>query len=257
MNRIELIQEIFKKNNFKNYLEIGCSEGKSFLPIKAKNKTAVDPFFQISLSTHIKWLIRNPRNLNNHYFEEESDTFFQNRKTHLRKIAPLNVVLIDGLHTFRAALNDVLNSLHYLASDGIIIMHDCLPPTKAAASPTKSFPTAAEIKQIEGWNKEWCGDVWKSIVYLSEVLHDELDVCVLNTDFGLGIIRPKKNINKEKLKINEQTFSKIDRLTYEDLIKNTKAMLNLKAANYANVIISDLCSKTSEPNRKKPIRASS
>ncbi len=240
MNRIELIQEIFKQTNFKNYLEIGCSRGKSFLPIKAKNKTAVDPYFQISLRTRFKWLIKNPGNFSNHYFEEESDTFFRNRENYLRKTGQLDVVLVDGLHTFRAALNDVLNSLKYLNENGIIIMHDCLPPSKAAASPTKSFPTPEEIEQIKGWTGAWCGDVWKSIVYLRETMHKELDVCVIDTDFGLGIIRPKKGFNREKIEINEQVFSKIDALTYDDLLKNTASMLNLKEENFAAAIINKL-----------------
>ena len=47
MNRIELIQEVFKNTNFENYLEIGCHKGLSFLPVKAKYKFGVDPSFKI------------------------------------------------------------------------------------------------------------------------------------------------------------------------------------------------------------------
>jgi hypothetical protein len=75
MDRIKFIKEIFKKTSFKNYLEIGCSTGGSFLPVKAMNKIAVDPYFNVPLRRKVKWLILVPENFNNRYFEEESDTF--------------------------------------------------------------------------------------------------------------------------------------------------------------------------------------
>lgn len=240
MNRIELIREIFQKSNFKNYLEIGCNEGKSFLPVKAKYKTAVDPYFIIPTKEKVKWLLKEPSNLNSKYFEEESDTFFLNRKSYLEKTGPLEVVLVDGLHTYRAALSDVLHSLEYLNKDGIIIMHDCFPPFKAASLPTKAFPTAEDVKGVEGWTGEWCGDVWKAVVYLRRNLSDLLDVCVLHTDFGLGIVRPKGDIDKKKLVIDERSFKEIDQLTYDELIKDPAGMLNLKKADHASTIIKEV-----------------
>lgn len=240
MNRIDLIQEIFKKTKFQNYLEIGCSKGLSFLPIKAKHKTAVDPFFQIKIKHKIKWLIKVPENINNTFFEEESDTFFRNRKKYLENLGKLDVVLVDGLHTFRAALNDVLNSLKYLNNDGIIIMHDCYPSHKAAAAPTKLFPTLEEQKGIEGWTEEWCGDVWKAIVYLRKNFSDSLDVSVINIDYGLGIVKPKCKIDTKDLIINEASFMEIDKLTYEDLVQDPKAMLSLKDPEYTTTIIKEM-----------------
>lgn len=240
MNRIGLIQGIFQKTKFQNYLEIGCSKGLSFLPIKAKNKTAVDPFFQIKIKHKVKWYIKEPTNFNNTFFEEESDTFFLNRKAHLENLGKLDVVLVDGLHTFRAALNDVLNSLNYLNKDGIIIMHDCYPSHKASAAPTKLYPTLEEQKAIEGWTDEWCGDVWKSIVYMRKHLSDVIDVCVINTDYGLGIVRVKNKMDVKGLKINEKAFSEIDKLVYEDLVQDPKSMLNLKEPEYTTTIIKEM-----------------
>lgn len=240
MNRIGLIQAIFKKTKFQNYLEIGCSKGLSFLPIKAKNKTAVDPFFQIKIKHKVKWYIKEPTNFNNTFFEEESDTFFLNRKKHLESLGKLDVVLVDGLHTFRAALNDVLNSLKYLNTDGIIIMHDCYPSHKASAAPTKLYPTLEEQKAIEGWTDEWCGDVWKAIVYLRKNFSESLDVSVINIDYGLGIVKPKRKIDVKDLIINEQSFLEIDKLMYEDLIKDPKAILNLKDADYTTTVIKEM-----------------
>ncbi len=58
-----------------------------------------------------------------------------------------------------------------------ILVHDCNPPTAAAASPD---PAGAG----EG---PWCGDVWKAIVNLRATRSD-LRVRVLDTDCGIGVI---------------------------------------------------------------------
>ncbi|MFT5883849.1 MAG: hypothetical protein ACI9IP_000299 [Arcticibacterium sp.] len=237
MNRIELIQEIFKNTNFEYYLEIGCRKGRSFLPIVAKYKMVVDPAFAIPLLRKLRWAYLVPENANNQYFEEESDTFFKKRKNVIKQ---LDVVLVDGLHTFRNSLNDVLNSLKYLNENGIIIMHDCLPPNKAAATPTKFFPTKKERKAMDGWTNQWCGDVYKSIIYLLAKYPDTLKTCVVNTDYGLGIVRPKADISNLDWDIDEALFSKVSQMTYDDLMKDPKVVINLQDAEYLHTIIEEM-----------------
>ncbi len=236
MDRIEFIQRIFRNTNFENYLEIGCEEGDSFLPIAAKNKIAVDPNFQIPFSVKLKWMFKQPRNIRNQYFEEESNTFFK-RRAYLKQLKPFDVVLIDGLHTFQAALNDVFNSCKYLNPNGVIVMHDCYPPYRAAALATAAFPTKAEQAATVGWDGGWCGDVWKTIVYLRRNASSYLAVCVLDTDLGLGIIRPRKGTNYQELSIDQEQFAEINQLTYDDLVKDPKLLLNLKAEAYAATIL--------------------
>jgi len=238
MNRIDLIRKIFQNTNFKRYLEIGCERGYSFLPLKVKYKVAVDPNFRIPKKRKLRWLFKVPENINNKFFEEKSDDFFINRKNYLRRKKQFDVVLVDGMHTFRASLNDVLNSFNYLNIEGIIIMHDCLPPHKAAA--TTYCPTPKEQETINGWDGIWCGDVWKTIVYLRRKHLDIVDICVVNTDFGLGLVRPKGQVSHENLKIDEELFSEIDRLDYKDLMDNIKSMLNLKSSEYLTTIIEDI-----------------
>lgn len=240
MNRIELIQEVFKNTDFKNYLEIGCHKGLSFLPIKAKYKFGVDPSFKISTSRKLKWLLKVPSNINNKYFEETSDDFFLKRKAELKELEHLDVVLVDGLHTYRASLNDVLNSLKYLNTRGMIVMHDCYPPFKAAALPTSNYPSLEEQKGVEGWTGQWCGDVWKTIVYLRKRLGQKVDACVIDTDYGLGFVRPKAKIEDRELIIDEKLYTEIDQLTYDDLAKNPQLMIDLKNAQYAETIIKEM-----------------
>jgi hypothetical protein len=238
MNRVKLIQEIFSKSNFTNYLEIGTRSGTSFFPIRCRNKTAIDPEFAIPWEKKAKWYIKNPCNFRSKYFEDTSDDFFRLRQDHLNKLGHLDVVLVDGLHTFQASLKDVINSLKYLNPNGIIIMHDCLPPNEAAAMPTKQFPTEEE-RNVEGWSDQWNGDVWKSIVYLRRHCSDFLDVFVLDTDYGLGIIRIKNNIDHE-LKIDEAYFDEIDRMTYAEMIPRAGELLGVKDVSHISALLEDI-----------------
>ena len=235
MNRIVLIQKIIEKYRFKTYLEIGSRSGNSFLPIKCKFKIAVDPKFAIPRRKKLKWLYKNPTNIRNKYFEETSDAFFENRKTLFKKIKHFDVVLIDGLHTFKASLNDALNSLNHLNQKGIIVLHDCLPNSNAAATPAVSYEAACAMN-IEGWTGRWNGDVWKTIVYLKKRYADNLDVYVLNTDYGLGIIKSKNKI-PESLKIKEHLFYEINQMSYKDLCLDLEGLIGLKNKEYALELI--------------------
>lgn len=247
MNRKVLIQEIFDKTDFENYLEIGSRGGRSFLPLRAKNKIAIDPVFNISFFKKMKWKMKVHENANNAYFEETSDDFFLKRKDYLNKLNHIDVALVDGMHTFHAAISDALNILKYLNSNGILILHDCLPPHKAAAFPTKNhFPTKVEQASIEGWTKEWCGDVWKSIVYLRRKFPEQLEAYVLDTDYGLGIIRQKRKMHEEELIIDERAYNDVNMLLYEDMIKDANSYLGLKNVGYAQTIINEIieCNKS-------------
>lgn len=237
MNRIKFINEVFSRTDFQTYLEIGCEKGLSFFPIKAKQKIAVDPFPKIYIWNKLAAIVREPMNMGNKYFVQESDTFFREESEFLKSIGHVDVALVDGLHTYRAALTDVLNTLKHLNHGGIIVMHDCLPPHEAASLPSNSFPTPEEVRNIEGWTGEWCGDVWKSIPYLMKKFAGKLDVCVLNCDFGLGIVRPIAELSPEELEIDENLFSEIDKLDYKGMIQNPKEVINLKDQDYARSIL--------------------
>jgi hypothetical protein len=239
-NRIELIQAIFQQTDLQYYLEIGCRKGRSFLPIRAKHKMVVDPAFAIPFYRKWKWGIKVPENANNQYFEETSDDFFAKRGSLIKQ---LDVVLVDGLHTYRASLLDALNSLKYLNKDGIIIFHDCLPPNRAASMATELFPTKKEKRSIPGWTNEWCGDVYKTIIYLRKAMPDALDALVVNTDYGLGILRPKTKIDASQLVINEDLFNEINKIDYDQLMADTKNLINLKDAEHTGVILKEMAGK--------------
>lgn len=222
-NRIQIIQRLIHARKAKNYLEIGVSGGACFLRIKASKKMAVDPSFKIPVGRRLKYILKNPCNINNSFFEKTSDDFFRDERQALAH-APPDIVFVDGLHTYHQSLQDVLNSLAVLNDEGIILMHDCNPVTETAAFPAASIHDAK--KQLDDYKGIWNGDVWKAVVHLRS-LHKDLEVFVLDCDHGVGIVR--KGTPLDTLDFREDD---IERLTYQDLERHRKRFLNLKPPEY-------------------------
>ncbi len=236
MNRINVIQKIINGVSAKTYLEIGVRYGDAFLKIKAKNKNGVDPNFAITPWKKFRYYFKNPYNIFNKYFNDESDVFFDKEKSRLSK-SGIDVVFIDGLHTFDQSLRDVQNSLKYLNKNGIIVLHDCNPSSAVAALPAKSFEDIARSNPF-GFTGVWNGDVWKTIVYL-RAAREDLNVFVLDCDFGLGIITKEQPESTFKYPADE-----VHNLTYDDLSKNRKTMLNLKEAIFLQKFLNVQKAKT-------------
>ncbi|MFQ5952100.1 MAG: hypothetical protein ACE5JK_01685 [Candidatus Omnitrophota bacterium] len=99
LNKKIAIQEIIDKKRAKTYLEIGIYTGKCFLDIKAPKKIAIDPKLIISGRKKIRYCFKNRTNIFNEYYKMTSDDFFKMEPKVLTK-KRLDVVLIDGLHTY-------------------------------------------------------------------------------------------------------------------------------------------------------------
>ena len=87
-------------------------------------------------------------------------------------------------------------------------MHDCNPPTKFH-----------QRKKYELKNKktpEWNGTVWKSYVKL-RMDNPNLNMCVVDCDWGIGIIH----------KGNQKTLRKIKNFEYKYLNSDREKILNL------------------------------
>ncbi len=230
MDRMYVIQEVIKKKRSTVYLEIGIYEGECFLRTRCHRKIAVDPHILISPAKKRKYYFRNFSNLFNRYFEMTSDDFFHKQQAFLLRNR-LDVVFIDGLHTYEQSLQDVQHALNYLKDDGVIIMHDCNPLSEAAAFPA---PSCEHAVNIPGFSGEWNGDVWKTIVHLRSSRKD-IDVFVLDCDQGLGIItkrRPKAVLSYSPEGIRN--------LSYKDLDNTRHDLLNLKSREYFHEFIKTL-----------------
>jgi len=220
MNRTEIIQRVLDHTGHRNYLEIGVETGRNFFRVRAARKVAVDPHFKFSLRDKVKWSLKNPSNFLASYREVTSDRYFQEDEG----FRP-GVVFIDGLHTYGQALQDVYNALQRLEEGGVILMHDCNPPHEAAAYPAGSCEEAVAARP-PGWTGEWCGDVWKAVCHL-RAAHDDLEVFVLDCDYGVGVVTRGHPENRPDLAVDE-----IPRLTYRDLETDRDALLNLKPPEF-------------------------
>jgi hypothetical protein len=221
MDRLDIVQSILDHRRGRNYLEIGVKKGKVFFKVKAKKKMAVDPVLKIKFKLKLKACFAYAYNCFNEYYEMTSDDFFARHAERLSRLKGLDVVFIDGLHTYLQSYQDVCNSLRFLRSEGVIVMHDCNPATMAQAAPAASREHAAAMNTSPP-ARNWSGDVWKTIVRL-RAEHADLHVCVLDCDHGVGII--SRGEPEGRLDLKEQDIIRMD---YADLEKDRTRLLNIK-----------------------------
>ena len=157
--RWDLIEYLIKKNNYKNYLEIGCDKNQLFSKVNIKNKIGVDPVSG-----------GNVRKTSDDFFKENKSSF--------------DIVFIDGLHTYEQVKKDILNSVNCLLDEGIILVHDCMPDSLGKQA-------------VPRYKMQWNGDVWKAIVDLRQ--QENLEIYTCEIDQGIGVISKKKNTSILKL----------------------------------------------------------
>ena len=229
MDRTTVIQQIIEKLGAKHYLEIGVDKGTNFFPIRVKHKVAVDPAFRFRLKHRLLGGLKNPSNITAQYNEVTSDEYFEGLKGDER----FDVAFVDGLHTHEQSLRDVENTLDILNDHGVIIMHDCNPDHPAAAHPATSVEEMYDINP-PGWNRMWCGDVWKAICSLRSKRND-LNVFVLDCDFGLGIVH--RGTPDSSLSL---TSEEIMKMNYDDLERDRELLLNIKPESYFETFLESL-----------------
>ena len=222
VNRIRAVQQALATRSNPVYLEIGVSRGQAFQRISADMKFAVDPAFRLTERTRE---LADAKGRVVQYFETTSDAFFEDEKSLLVR-HPVDVALIDGLHTYEQVLRDVENTVRHLKDDGVIFLHDCNPPFELAGRRADSWDEF--MAQQSGPLKIgiWNGDVWKAIVELRSTRPDLL-VGVLKCDQGVGFVR--KGSPDSTLPYSPEQVAK---LTYGDLKADRTRLLNLKPPRY-------------------------
>jgi hypothetical protein len=160
MKRTDIINVLIQKYGYKSYLEVGTQDPTSnFDKINAECKVSIEPFPRGEVT-----------------FVGTSDEYFESITDDVK----YDIIFIDGLHHNDQVLKDIENSLNHLSENGTIVCHDCLPSTERM-----------QVRDMH--NGEWTGDVWKAIAEL-RVERIDLDIKVVDTDYGCGIIRRGTNI---------------------------------------------------------------
>lgn len=125
------------------YLEIGVENGVSL----ARSGTAsvgVDPYPRITsdVVSGKPWL---------KVFAQESDRFFEEwTRDQVFGNRQLQLAFVDGMHLAEFVLRDIMNVEQWSAPDGLILVHDVIPNSLAAAG--RTFNPG-----------DWEGDVWRVI----------------------------------------------------------------------------------------------
>src|SRR3981081_2288877 len=100
MDRLKAIKALMKSRRYKNYLEIGVSNGHIFFRVKCSFKIAVDPCFQFGWSRILTKAILNPWNLFNRYFRVTSDDFFLKHAKSVIADRKIGLAFVDGMHEY-------------------------------------------------------------------------------------------------------------------------------------------------------------
>ncbi len=203
LTRIEIINELIKKNAYKTYLEIGVNTpaqpGYSHASINIETKHGVDPAVDTT-------------------FKMTSDEFFAN---HIQ--IKYDIIFVDGLHVFEQAYKDIINSLVWLNDNGTIVVHDCNPTkevTQRPQQPTKLWQRIWYGIIYGSWHGVWHGDVWKTILKL-RIENPNVQIFTIDTDEGCAIIKK----GPQKLFVPIDSTENI--YTYNFFKKNRKQILNL------------------------------
>lgn len=201
MDRTDIINYFIVKNNYTSYLEIGLAEGYNFNKVNCESKESVDPYLQ---EDHVIGDMIFTDTLP-HYIEDmltyrmTSDEFFaQNKKKY-------DIIFIDGLHEQCQVMKDIINALNALNKNGMIIVHDCLPETEEAQIVPRCCIT-------------WNGDVWKGV---AELIKQGINMNVIDTDYGVGIIKKVDNENTLNL------VPVVSKLTWDDFTSKRNELLHV------------------------------
>lgn len=196
MYRFDIINHLIQKNNYKRYLEIGVENGHSLHQVKCDLIHGVDPSSKQAT------------------FQIPSDEFFKILKTFSPETT-YDIIFIDGLHVADQVDRDIINSLRHLSFGGTIVVHDCNPPTEWHQ---RSYEEARKNSC-----RQWNGTVWKSIIKI-RTSRPDLDVKVVNTDWGCGLIRKLSPTEAW----NNQILTDVPKeLEYSYLDENRDQALNL------------------------------
>ena len=190
--RYDIINRLIKAFDYKNYLEIGVSDGANFVEIECENKVSVDPQ-QLGYTTH--------QMTSDEYFEQLPDD------------VKFDIIFIDGLHLWEQCYRDIENSLKHLSPNGIIICHD-MNPLEESFQSRKPYNCYL-----------WNGDVWRAFIKIRSE-HNDLFTCMIeDCDTGLGVITWGNN---EPIELE----TPVEKLSYtDDFCKNKAFLMNTTTIN--------------------------
>lgn len=217
MDRLAIINYLIKKNNYKSFLNIGVFTGYTLDNVECEKKIGVDPDIG-----HYRG--------KEYVFPDTSDTFF----SQLPENELFDCVFIDGMHLEEYVTRDIHNSLKHLSEEGVIILHDCNPPTPDHASRRPVLP-------------EWNGDVYKAFVRFRGA-NPQYETYVIDTDWGCGVIRERRRqeVAGEQLAVIDNIDEIITPSEAEYFIKDWEFFDQNRAKALNIISVEEFIKKTNE-----------
>lgn len=187
MNRTKVINKLIDDNGYESYLEIGVYDGKNFGAIKCNFKIGVDPNLPTSL--------KQSRDL----YSMPSDEFFESMEEGYK----FDIIFIDGDHEASQVEKDIVNAYKALNKGGMILLHDCNPPTYESQV----------VPRIQG---EYCGTVWRAVLGFIKEYGAKIKTGYFDDPHGLfAIYKTGRFAVKEGFIDSKTTYEEFDRIRGE------------------------------------------
>jgi hypothetical protein len=86
-----------------------------------------------------------------------------------------DVILVDPWHSYECSIRDMELALPLLTEGGVMLVHDCSPPTLQSADPCYR-------------PGQWCGETYAAFIDFTEG-RPGIEFYTVNTDFGCAVVR--------------------------------------------------------------------
>lgn len=218
LSRNAVLQQLAGLYDQPRYLEVGVSRAVTFHRVPAAVKVAVDPVFEFDVEE------RRARHPEASYHQVTSDDYFA---TVVDPAQQFDVVYLDGLHTLEQTLRDLMNALHHLQPDGVIVIDDTRPPTYLA-----SLPGRQNFFDVRSWlgldeQKAWMGDVYR-LVYFIETFCPHLSFGTIADNHGQTVVWRSRRSD-----VPDRTLRAVGELSFEDLVLQHD---HLRLATFADIL---------------------
>jgi hypothetical protein len=219
LEKTDLVHLISKRRNLMNYLELCTSTtGQYYTNV-----------MQWRFNSSHRLMYNCPNNFDDGFaIDFRTDDFdIGPIVTKLRAASNLiDICLVDGFHTYDCAIRDLTCAFDLLEDGGVLVVHDCLPPSETFVSST----------WIPG---DWAGVSYKA--YLDFVLtREDLDYCTVATDWGCGVIIKNRafdfmagassTVRKSKLAQDWFSIHNNEKDVFQFFMQNHKQLLLLISA---------------------------
>jgi hypothetical protein len=175
-NYLEVLRWLHEELKPASYLEIGVFRGRSLSLAKPPTiALGIDPCPKVDC----RWPTET------RVLPMTSSEFFRGRSlAEFFGTDCFSLALVDGLHRFEQALDDIFSLEAYAQPDSVIAVHDTIPLDEKTASPTRC-------------TRFHTGDVWKVVPFLKQFRADLEIVTVRTGPSGLTLIRCRSPLSKK------------------------------------------------------------